>query len=188
MSAVTLAARACSAWPRRAGAAGAAAEAMTEAMTEARTEARTGPWSRSSAGLGRYGRLVLALMFVLATGCARRPLLAPTSTAPTAASAHSELVELEKTIADNKPLLRGGSEHTSAVSPAAADSSPTKLSTGGAPSSRCDGVCRAAQEICTASRRICQISLDVADTAVAASCQRSERTCTEAGALCAQCR
>ena len=161
-------------------------------MTEAMTEAITVSWRRSSAGLGRPGRLGLglALMFTLATGCARRPLLAPTSAAPTAASSHSELVELEKTIADNKPLLRGGSEHATAGSPApaTADSSSAQLSTAGAPSGRCDGVCRAAQEICTASRRICQISLDVADTAVAASCQRSERTCTEAGALCAQCR
>lgn len=176
MSAVTLAARARSAWPRRSCTAG----------------VMTGAISRFSASLGRPHRLGLglALWLALGSGCAVRPRLAPASASPIAASAHSELVELEKTIADNKPLLRGGSEHTTAGSPApaAADSSPAQLSTGGAPSSRCDGVCRAAQEICTASRRICQISLDVADTAVAASCQRSERTCTEAGALCAQCR
>lgn len=176
MSAVTLAARARSARPRRSGTAG----------------MMTGAKNRLSAYLGWPHRLGfgLALLLALGSGCAVRPRVASSPASPTAASAHSELVELEKTIADNKPLLRGGSERAPAGSPApaSADSTPALLSTGGAPASRCDGVCRAAQEICTASRRICQISLDVADTAVAASCQRSERTCTEAGALCAQCR
>ena len=157
-------------------------------MTEIMPGTTTGTMINSSAGPGWHRRLGLglALLLGLAAGCAKRPVLAPASAAPTAASAHTEIVELEKTIAENKPLLRGGNER--AAAPAAADSAATPLATSGAPSSRCDGVCRAAQEICTASRRICQISLDVADTAVAASCQRSERTCTEAGALCAQCR
>lgn len=132
--------------------------------------------------------LGLALLITLGAGCAKRQLVAPTTTAPAASSAHTEVAELEKTIAENKALLRGGGDRAAAGVPAADDTSPSQMSAGGAPASRCDGVCRAAQEICTASRRICQISLDLADAAIAASCQRSERTCNDAGALCAQCR
>lgn len=137
------------------------------------------------AGPRRGAALGLALLLALAAGCAKRQLVAPTTATPAAVSTNPEIAELEKTIAENKALLRGGGDHAGVG--AAAESAPSAMASG-APSSRCDGVCRAAQEICTASRRICQISLDLADAAITASCQRSERTCNEAGALCAQCR
>jgi hypothetical protein len=58
----------------------------------------------------------------------------------------------------------------------------------GAPSPRCDGVCRAGEEICIASRRICRIAAEQSDAVITTSCQRAERECTDASALCAQCR
>lgn len=167
MSAVNLAARLHSAGSHRSGAARAVG-----------TFLRLGP---QRLGLG------LALVCLLGSGCAYRPQATPAATAPQGPSSHSEIIELEKTIRDNKALLRGGSERGTTSAPSAAEQA-SPLSAGTPPASRCDGVCRAAQEICTASRRICQISLDLADNAVTASCQRSERACTEAGALCGQCR
>jgi hypothetical protein len=126
---------------------------------------------------------LLSLFLTLGTGCARRQALVAPAASPAASSSHTEIVELEKTIADNKAHLRGDHPATSA-----ADSAPSPMAAGAGPVTRCDGVCRAAQEICTASRRICQISLDLADTAIAASCQRAERACTDSSAVCAQCR
>jgi len=128
---------------------------------------------------------LLSLFLTLGAGCARRQALVAPAATPAASSSHTEIVELEKTIADNKAHLRG--DHP-ATSTQAADSAPSSMAAGAGPVTRCDGVCRAAQEICTASRRICQISLDLADTAIVASCQRAERACTDSSAVCAQCR
>lgn len=149
------------------------------------------PGAAGPAARGRRGRspapvagLLLSLVFALGGGCAKRQALVAPAATPAASSSHTEIAELEKTIADNKARLRGG-DHPAA---SAADSAPSPMTAGAGPVTRCDGVCRAAQEICTASRRICQISLDLADNAIAASCQRAERTCVESSTVCAQCR
>ena len=165
MSSVTLAASAGPAWP----------------------PGSAGPAVRSTRGRSPAPvvGLLLSLFFALGAGCAKRPTLATPAATPASPTAHSEITELEKTIADNKVRLRGDRPAGAA---AAADSPASALAAASAPASRCDGVCRAAQEICTASRRICQISLDLADSAIAASCQRAERACTDASATCAQCR
>ncbi len=130
--------------------------------------------------------LLLSLLFALGSGCAKRQALVAPAATPAATSSNTEIAELEKTIADNKGRLRSG-EHP-AISAQAADSAPSSMAAGAGPVTRCDGVCRAAQEICTASRRICQISLDLADNAIAASCQRAERACADSSTVCAQCR
>lgn len=147
-----------------------------------------GPAARSRRGRSPapVAGLLLALVFALGAGCAKRQALVAPAATPAASSSHTEIAELEKTITDNKARLRGG-DHPAASAPAA-DSAPSSMAAGAGPVTRCDGVCRAAQEICTASRRICQISLDLADTAIANSCQRAERACVESSTVCAQCR
>ena len=131
-------------------------------------------------------RGALLLLWVLGPGCAKQQMVTPTAAAPPS-SARIEVAELEKTIAEHKAGLRGTAEQRTADAPASAEA-PSTMSAGAGPSTRCEGVCRAGQEICTASRRICKIAIELTDPAVTASCQRAERECTDASALCAQCR
>ncbi len=142
-------------------------------------EATRAAGSRSA--LGQLG-VVLAVLVALGGGCAMQQK--PTSTSPaSAAREHGEVAELEKLIADHKASLHSAGDDR----PAASDTA-TPMSAGAAPAPRCDGVCRAGQEICTASRRICKIAADLNESAITASCQRAERSCSDASALCAQCR
>ena len=137
------------------------------------------------APLRRLG-VALTVLWALGSGCATQQHPSP-ATALSGSKEHSELKALEKSIADNKASLHNSGDDRLATS-ATADSAPTPMSGGPAPAPRCDGVCRAGQEICTASRRICKIATQLNESAVTTSCQRAERACGDASALCAQCR
>ncbi|MFT3754970.1 MAG: hypothetical protein QM769_03320 [Pseudoxanthomonas sp.] len=113
------------------------------------TRDRVPPEATRAAGRGNpAGRLgaLLTVLVTLGSGCAMQQR--PTSTSPAASREHGEVAELEKLIADHKASLHSSGDDRPS---AAADQSA-----GAAPAPRCDGVCRAGQEICTASRRICK--------------------------------
>ena len=139
-------------------------------------------------------RTTLASLSVLAlclgAGCAHRPVASSAVVGAPPSAARTEVTELEKTIADAKARQRSGSSSSSSPSAdATAEAAPATQAAGAnAPSPRCDGVCRAGEEICVASRRICRIAAEQSDPVITTSCQRAERDRTDASALCAQCR
>lgn len=121
---------------------------------------------------------LFAVLFALACAASL-----PSATTPSEGSPQAEIASLEKRIADKKSALSGGGsspiQSSEAVPMAAGD-----LAVGG----RCDGVCRAAEEICTCHRRICRLASDINDEKSADSCRRAQKECEDAGKSCAGCR
>lgn len=113
-------------------------------------------------------------------GCAHQP-----KTGAAVESARTELSKLESSLSVRRSQLP-----TVAAAPASPESVPSMSATAAqsAPSSRCDGVCLAAQAICGYSRRICELAEQIADEPSQRSCKNAERECGTASALCASCR
>jgi hypothetical protein len=124
-------------------------------------------------------------------GCAHRPA-APETRAPEASDSHSELRRLEQGLAAAKSRLEGrgdGRGESRTAAEAAPSSAPVPMSSGAdVGAGRCEPVCQAAQEICGFSRRICQLAGQINDSDSTRSCQRAEKECQDASALCSGCR
>ena len=120
-------------------------------------------------------------------GCAHRSA-PPETRAPEASDSHSELRRLEQGLAAAKSRLEARGEGR-ATAESAPSSAPVPMA-GGADISggRCEPVCQAAQEICGFSRRICQLAGQISDADSTRSCQRAEKECQDASALCSGCR
>lgn len=115
---------------------------------------------------------------LLGLGCAAAPVVERSSGQ---SSAQAEIATLEKKIAEHKESLPAGSR-----SPIQNDAQSTPMSAG--EGGRCDGVCRAAEDICICNRRICKLAGEINDDKSAESCRRSQKDCEEAGKICASCR
>lgn len=131
------------------------------------------------------GTLMALCLGALALGaCASKPEVRTDTPTPRISGQHGEIKDLEQRIAGRR---RGGSSRIAGESAGASDAAPMAQAPEMA-TSRCDGVCTAAQEICTWHRRICSLAAEINDAASAQSCQRSQRDCETASSACSGCR
>lgn len=121
-------------------------------------------------------------------GCAHRSAV-PETRAPEASDSHTELRRLEQGLAAAKSRLEGrGDGRGESRAESAPSSAPVPMASGADVGGRCEPVCQAAQEICGFSRRICQLAGQISDSDSTRSCQRAEKECQDASALCSGCR